>query len=275
MAFVHSEMDLRAPPQSDVGPALLPVAIPGWMDRLLPTTSSQRTNRISTLALVLSLHGAAVVALLASRNAIDLQKVAEQSRLTLVRIAAAVQPTVGDLQKPAESQAALATSPAATPPVPIEWRRVRNWRTETGDSSVGQVGGGGGGGGDATSLLAGLGAAGPADARDGVVDPYAGASPIWTGGGAKSALLLPEAPNPAVLDEIRRFVSLQFRGLRGRAQIMVAVDSGGSVTSIVSMKSDLPQEAQKLLRDALTGRVVARNASMPVRRIQLPDIEFS
>jgi hypothetical protein len=271
MAFLQSDIDLMAPPRADIGPALLPVALPGWTDHLFPSMSSRRTNRIGTLALVLGLHGAAVVALLASRDAIDLQKVAEQSRLTLVRIAAAVQPTTGDPQKREESQAALATNPAPTPPVPIEWRRVRNRQPETGDSAAGQVGGGG----DATSLLAGLGAAGPAGASDGVIDPYAGASPIWSGGGAKSALMLPDAPNPAVLEEIRRYVSLQFRGVRGRAQITVSVDSSGSVTAVVSMKSDLPQQAVAMLRDALTGRVVARNAAKSLRQIQLPDIEFT
>jgi hypothetical protein len=271
MAFLQSEIDFRAPSQVDVGPALLPVALPGWTDRLFPSMSSRRANRVRTLALAFGLHAALIAGLLASRNAIDLRKVAEQSRLTLVKIAAAVQPTVGNPQKPEASQASAASASASTPPVSIEWRRVRNWRAEAGDGPIGAVGGGGGG--DATSLLAGLGAAGPAGASDGVVDPYAGASPIWTGGGAKSTLLLPDAPNPAVLDEIRRYVSLQFRGVRGRAQIIVSVDGGGSVASIVSIKSDLPQEAQRALKDALTGRVVAKGAASG-RQIQLPEIEF-
>jgi hypothetical protein len=117
--------------------------------------------------------------------------------------------------------------------------------------------GGEGNGFDATRLLAGLGAAGPAGPIEGVVDPYAGASPIWSGGGRKSTLLLIGAPNPAVLAQIRRQVALSFPGVRGYARLTVVIDREGVVIRVAKITSDLPVAAQKLLERNLLGRVVS------------------
>jgi hypothetical protein len=231
----------------------------------------QKAQRWPLFLAISGVHILAVTAFLAQQGSIDLSQVREQSRLTLIKIANVMQIQEKEAPQPAVETAEQQVQPSPQVPTVIEWTRVRNWREKA--SGVETMSGGDGRGFDATRLLAGLGAAGPAGATEGVADPYAGASPIWSGGGKKSTLLLIGAPNPAVLEQIRRQVALSFPGVRGYARLTVLVDKDGVVVRVAKVASDLPIAAQQMFEANLVGRVVS--ASHPSEHmLELPEIQL-
>jgi len=202
------------------------------------------------------MHGLGVLWLLTHSGVLDLGQIREQSRLTVVKVMKAMQ--APDQDEPDGTSEAVEEPARSTEetPAPLEWIRVPNWRPPAGTADATAASGGNGSGYDATRLLAGLGAAGPAQQSEGVIDPYAGASPIWTSA-PRSPLLLINAPNPAVLEQVRRQIMLRFRNMRGYAELTVSVDREGVITNIVEMASDIPFAAQTLLKAQLVGRIIS------------------
>jgi hypothetical protein len=254
----------------EAGPSIFPAALPPQFARYgLP--KSTKAQRINLLALAASLHVLAIITLWDPATRIDLVALREQARLTLVQLS---NPISAPLPKEPESRAEPAevvTQTEGVPAAEIEWARVPNWRPKANGTAA--TSGGTGNGYDATRLLAGLGATGPAGQADGVADPYAGASPIWSGNGSRSDLWLAGAPNPAALEQIRQRITKTFRGISGYARVAVAVDAEGVVTGIVRCETDLPESVRKLLEESLLGRVVS--GRKPVAgTVDLPEMRF-
>lgn len=255
----------------EAGPSIFPAALPPRFARYgLP--KSTKTQRVNLLAFVVSLHLLAIITLWDPATRIDLVALREQARLTLVQLS---NPISAPLPKEPESRAEpseVVTPMEGAPAAEIEWTRVPNWRPKASGTAA-AISSGTGNGYDATRLLAGLGATGPAGQADGVADPYAGASPIWSGNGSRSDLWLAGAPNPAALEQIRQRITKTFRGISGYARVAVAVDAEGAVTGIVRCETDLPEPARKLLEESLLGRVIS--ARKPVAgTVDLPEIRF-
>lgn len=255
LAFIEMSVDRVNADVRETGPALWPVAMPVWCSGIAVPHRLVKARRAPLLMVIAAVHLFVITFVLAQRGTIDLTHVQEQSRLTLIRIAQTMNADVEQepevAAEPTEDMAQTTSPPSS----PIEWSRVPNWRLK--GSGTAAASAGNGNGYDATRLLAGLGASGPAGASDGVADPYAGASPVWAGNGAKSSLLLIGAPNPAVLEQVRQLVTRSFHGMQGVARMKVAVDRDGVVTRVVEMKSDLPRAARELLELTLVGRVVS------------------
>lgn len=256
----------------ETGPALWPVAWPIWFTELISSRISTKTSRLPLLLAISAVHGFVVLWLLTQSGVVNLDQVREQSRLTVLRVMEAIQAPEKNEPETASEAVKEPAHPTEDTPTPLEWTRVPNWRSPAGTADGTTASGGKGSGYDATRLLAGLGAAGPAQENEGVVDPYAGASPIWTGA-PRSSLLLIDAPNPAVLEQIRRQIMLQFRHIRGYAELTVSVDRDGAITNIVEIASDIPAAAQVLLKTQLIGRVISRPHDGP-QTIALPRIAF-
>lgn len=272
LAFVEAAVSPIRGESYETGPTLWPVAWPVWCTSLFPSRTPTRANQLPLLIIVAAVHGLGVLWLLMQSGMVNLGQIREQSRLTVVKVMEAMQAPEKNEPKAAPmvvEEPARSTEETSTP---LEWTRVPNWRPPAGTTDGTAAAGGTGSGYDAMYLLAGLGAIGPAKENEGVVDPYAGASPIWTRA-PQSSLLLINAPNPAVLEQIRRQIMLQFRHMNGYAELTVLVDRDGTIANILKITSDIPSAAQTLLKTQLVGRVISGPHSTQ-QTIILPRITF-